>query len=85
METFAGFSFRKNLLQDAIPWILALAFADGIFEKYETVEQLWAQQVNNRREVLLLAWREDKRDLHVFRPSPDSPIALDQKKFNRIF
>ena len=70
---------------DPLPWILALAFADSAFKNFETVEQLWAARVNNRRRCLPLAYKEEKRDLHVFRPSQHSTKALDQKTFNRLF
>jgi hypothetical protein len=80
-----GLTHRDHLIRDPIPWLLALAFADRAFKKYETVEQLWAERVTSRRECLRVVWKEEKENLHVFRPSLYSASALNQKSFNRMF
>ncbi|RMD40828.1 hypothetical protein DV735_g4286, partial [Chaetothyriales sp. CBS 134920] len=80
-----GLTHRDHLIRDPIPWVLALAFADRAFKKYETVEQLWAERVTSRRECLRLVWKKEKENLHVFRPSLHSASALNQKAFNRMF
>jgi hypothetical protein len=68
-----------------MPWLLALAFADRAFQEYETVEELWQQRIPANRKTFEIQWKEEKQDLHVFRPSVHSSSALTQKTFNHWF
>ena len=78
-------AFDEDLLCDAMPWLLALAFADNAFRDYATPAQLWRQQVPPNRKSWRLFWKEDLLDVHVFRSNSSSRQPLLQQRWNSLW
>jgi hypothetical protein len=76
---------QQSLEIDAIPWILALAFADDAFEDHKTPQQLFAQAIPKKMETYTFRWKKTKEDLHVFRPLYNSTTALTKNAFHKLF
>ncbi|KAJ9621808.1 hypothetical protein H2204_011724 [Knufia peltigerae] len=78
-------SWRDDLRHDTMAWLLALAFADDVFEHHSSARTLFELVLSDRVESASILYKPGKRDLHVFRPSLTSATALPQKAFGDWF
>ena len=80
-----GFTFRDNLLQDPIPWILALPFADRAFKNYETADQLWAERVTPGENAFHLRGKRKRKTSMCSDHHYILTLPCVKKNFNRMF
>ena len=70
---------------DAIPWFLALAFADNAFRDHKTPQELFLQTIPVGAQAYAFEWKQEVRNVHIFRPSVESTSALTKNQFNKMF
>lgn len=74
---------RRNAhLRDYIPYVLALAFADKAFRKFADAASMLKYKMRRTLNCEECMWRDEVKDLHIFRELPDSNKPYTQYQWN---
>lgn len=78
-------TWLPNILHDALPWFLAIAFTCNAFKHYKTMSELMEQEVPPEMTVFPIKWKDEVKDSPVFRLTPSSREPMTQSQWRAIW